>query len=46
MQENAVTDGSKNGTMFGSDRVYVLPGSKKGDVQMSINPDDLEDVMG
>ena len=26
--------------MFGSDRTYILPG--KGDVQVSINPDDLE----
>jgi splicing factor 3B subunit 2 len=29
------------GQMFGSDRTYVLPG--KGDVQISMNPDELEE---
>lgn len=31
------------GQMFGSDRGYVVPG--KNDVQMSINPDQLEEMM-
>lgn len=32
-----------SGQLFGSDRGYALPG--KGDVQISINPDDLEDQL-
>jgi hypothetical protein len=35
------TTGAAAGQLFGSDRTYVMPG--KGDVQMSINPDELED---
>lgn len=34
---------SVSGQLFGSDRQYVLPG--KGDVQLSINPDELEELM-
>jgi splicing factor 3B subunit 2 len=41
LQEKATV--GANGQMFGSDRTYVLPG--KGDVQVSINPDDLEEQM-
>ena len=33
--------GADKGQLFGSDRTYVLPG--KGDVNISINPDTLED---
>ena len=40
LQEKTVLGG--NGQMFGSDRTYVLP---KGDVQVSINPDDLEEQL-
>ena len=40
LQEKTVVGG--NGQMFGSDRTYVLP---KGDVQVSINPDDLEESL-
>ena len=42
LQEKAVQSGNGNGQMFGSDRTYVLP---KADVQVSINPDDLEDQL-
>jgi splicing factor 3B subunit 2 len=34
---------SSSGQLFGSERQYVLPG--KSDVQLSINPDDLEDML-
>lgn len=39
LQEKAAQ--GANGQMFGSDRTYVLPG--KGDVQVSMNPEELED---
>lgn len=37
------TVGTSAGQMFGSDRAYVLPG--RGDVQLSINPDELDEVL-
>ncbi len=40
IQERKVASGSQ---IFGSDRQYVMP--SKGDVQLSINPEDLEDMM-
>lgn len=44
MQERQTSGGSAQvGQMFGSDRTYVMPG--KGDVQISIHPDELEEVM-
>ena len=35
--------GAQAGQVFGSDRTYVLPG--KGDVQLSLNPDELEEML-
>ena len=40
LQEKAIKSG--NGELFGSDRTYVLP---KGDVQVSVNNDDLEEQL-
>lgn len=39
-KKNSVSGGNQ---LFGSDRTYVLPG--KGDVQLSMNPDDIEDLL-
>ena len=41
LQEKTVVGGNGQ-QMFGSDRTYVLP---KGDVQISINPDDFEEQL-
>ena len=35
--------GKGDGALFGSDKTYVLPG--KGDVELSINPDQLENQL-
>ncbi len=43
IQEKQAGGSAAAGQMFGSDRTYVLPG--KGDVQLSINPDELEDML-
>ena len=42
IKEQQVTGLSGGGEMFGSDRTYVVPGSKDG---ATIHPDDLEDMM-
>ena len=43
IQEKANLPGQTGGQLFGSDRTYVIPG--KGDVQVSLNPDDLEESL-
>ena len=43
IQEKHAAGGAQAGQVFGSDRTYVLPG--KGDVQLSLNPDELEEML-